>query len=942
MAQREVLAIVDGHALAYRAYHALREAGLSTSGGEPTFAVFGFSSILLTTIQERRPAYLAVSFDVGKTFRHEQYAEYKATRRETPEDFEPQLRRIQQLIRALNIPIYTAAGYEADDVIGTLARQATAQGVDTLIVTGDTDTLQLVDAQVRVLLANPYQRGANTTLYDYERVLERYEGLRPDQLADLRGLKGDVSDNIPGVRGIGEKGAINLLKQFGSVESIYASLDQVPSRYRKALEGQEESARFSKQLAQIECEVPVVLDLSACALHDYDRDAVVKLFQELQFRPDMIKRLPSRRESEALSLPDTPTLPAAPALASTPAGPAQLSMFGEDVVAPEVQGVGSFTVVRDEAGLAALVGALTAAPGFAFDAETSSLDSLRAGLVGIALATRPGHGFYIPVGHHAGEQLGLKQVLDALRPFVSDPGKPKYAHNAKFDVEVLEAAGVPVAGVTFDSMLAAGLLGKAMGLKELAFFELGLQMTEIVELIGKGKSQMSMAEAPIERVAPYAAADADVTLRLVERLRAELDAEPRLADLFYKLEMPLLPVLVRMEQAGIGLDTGFLRELGSRMGEQQAQIQERIFGLAGRHFNIGSSQQLSAVLFDELKLPTEGLGKTKTGQYSLTAQTLEDMRDKHEIIELIIAYRQISKLKSTYVDALPELVDPQTGRVHTSFNQMGAATGRLSSTSPNLQNIPIRTEEGREIRRAFVAQPGHQFVAADYSQIELRVLAHITQDPGLIEVFQNEGDIHAATAAALYGKAPEQVTKNERRVAKTVTFGIIYGISSFGLAPRIGASRQEAQRLIDALFARYPGLREYIDATLQEGKARGYVQTLFGRRRRFAESAWKGPARQATEREAINAPIQGTSADLIKLAMTRLDEELRRHNLRSRLLLQVHDELLLEAPEHEVQAVAALTCKVMEQIYTLRVPLRVDVEAGPNWDEMQAVQVEYE
>jgi DNA polymerase-1 len=978
---RPLLMLIDGHALAFRAFHALRESGLRASTGEPTYAVYGFTSIMLSAIEEHRPTYMAVAFDVGRTFRDDMYAEYKAGRGETPEEFHPQLERIKQLVTSLNIPIYTAEGYEADDVIGTLACQATKQGVNTLILTGDTDTLQLVDDHVNVLLANPYGRKTTTSLYDTDAVLERYKGLRPAQLADLRGLKGDVSDNIPGVKGIGEAGAIALLNQFGTVENLYEHLDEVPKRYHKHLENQKEQALFSKHLATIVTDAPVTLDLQAATLHDYDRAAVISLFHELEFGASLIKRLPvagSRMETADLPAhaaqedrgsksedgelqPEDPTaaLPSstlhAPSPSTTGSAPQQLAMFDMPAENPgraaklidgspleAGKAFGDYRAVQTVDDLSDLLAELAAAPAFAFDTELNGLRPLQDELVGISIATRAGKAWYVPFGHRQGEQLPRTILFDALRPFFADASLPKYAHNAKFDIEALHHAGVEVNGVTFDTMLAAALLDKRKGLKDLAFYELKLPepMTAIEELIGKGKAQITFGEVPVEAATNYAAADADMTMRLVAPLQNHLAEVPKVEQIFTRLEMPLMPVLARMEENGIMVDVPYLREMSERLGKRLKELEAEIYAFNQAPFNIGSGDQLAQVLFTKIGLDPSGVEKTKTGKYSLTAMTLEALRDRHHedpnyaIIDLVLQHRQLTKLKSTYLDALPALVNPETGRIHTSYSQIGAATGRLSSSDPNLQNIPTRTDEGREIRRAFVAAPGHVFIAADYSQIELRVLAHVTQDPNLVRTFQEGQDIHASTASQLFGVPIDQVSKNQRRVAKTVVFGVIYGISSFGLAPRIDASRAEAQALIDALFARFPGIRTYIDETLRIGKQEGYVQSLFGRRRYFPELRTGGPRRQAAEREAINAPIQATAADIMKIAMINVDAALRSRKLKAKLLLQVHDELILEVPEDEVDEVVALVCEHMEGAFAMRVPLQVDVEVGPNWLEM--------
>jgi DNA polymerase-1 len=940
---RPLLILVDGHALAYRAFFALRESGLRSSRGEPTYAVFGFAQILLTALADYRPDYAAVAFDVGRTFRDDLYAEYKAGRAETPEEFYPQFERMKQLVQALNIPIYTVEGYEADDVIGTLARQAATQGIDTIILTSDTDVLQLVDEHVRVALANPYRGKTSVTLYDVEQVRKRYDGLEPAQLADLRGLKGDSSDNIPGVRGIGEKGAIALLKQFGSLDHLLAHIDEAPKRYQALLREQGEDARFSRQLATIVTDVPIQLDLHSCRLGTYDRAAVIALFQELEFgvASNLIKKLPP-----VIQLPTPAPLPAELPVAPPTDEPTQLALFNEDGDSASSLPTAEpppVTIVRDTRALSELVARLRAAPAFAFDTECTSLQPVMSDLVGISIALAPADVWYVPIAHQDGEQVSRDEVISALAPFFADPQKPKFAHNAKFDMEVLAGAGIRVAGLTFDTMIAAAMLGKRQGLKDLAFYELKLPEppTTIEDVIGRGSKQISFAAVPIEQAAPYAGADALYTLHLTERLRSQLETDTALRDLYYRVELPLIEVLTEMELAGILLDQMYLRELGERFARRINEVAERIYQQAGSPFNINSGQQLNEVLFERIGIDprAHGLSKLKSGGYSITAEVLEELAQLYPIAADILTYRQLTKLKSTYIDALPELVNPRTGRIHTSYNQLGAATGRLSSNNPNLQNIPVRTEEGREIRRAFVAAPGHRFVAADYSQIELRVLAHISGDENLIAAFEQGLDIHAATASRLFGVEPTAVDKNQRRVAKTVVFGVIYGISPFGLAQRLGIERDLARQLIDNLFTQFPGIRRYIDQTLDFGRQHGYVQTLFGRRRVVEDLRASGARRAAAEREAINAPIQGTAADLMKMAMVNVHRALREQGLQTRLLLQVHDELIAEAPEAEVTTAAQLLRDVMSNVYKLVVPLNVNLETGPNWEEMSPVVV---
>jgi DNA polymerase-1 len=782
-------------------------------------------------------------------------------------------------------------------------------------------------------------------------VRERYKGLRPNQLADLRGLKGDASDNIPGVSGIGEAGAISLLNEFDTLEGIYANLGAVPKRYRSKLEGQQEIARFSKHLATIVTDVPVELDLAATRVHEYDRAKVLALFSELEFRK-LVDKLPV--VGNAIEVVD---LPAQPAFESQPAGggPLQMAMFAAPPAAAAASAGGDFgeyLVVQDSAALAELVDVLAAAPQFAFDTETTTtalFGPVAAHLVGISLAAEPGRAWYIPLGHASGRQLPVAEVAAALQPFFRDPAKARVTHHGKFDCEALSLIGIEVGPLAFDTAIAAALLGLRQSLKELAFSELRdadgqpIEMTNIEELIGSGKKQTTMAEIAIERVTPYACADVDMTLRLMNALGPRLAEAPRVQAIFNTVELPLSPVLAHMEAAGILVDLPQLQQQGRALAERIDRIQHDIYEVCGGNCNLSSRYELNDLLFRQLKLPTQNLkrlaGTTKTGGavFSITAETLEALKEFDEtgVVELILRHRRLSKLKSTYVDTLQLLVNPQTGRVHTQFRQMGAETGRLSSDNPNLQNIPVRTDEGREIRRAFVSAPGCQLLAADYSQIELRILAHITQDPTLLEVFRTGQDIHAATASKLYGVPQESVTKNQRRIAKLTVFGIVYGISAFGLSARTELSRSEAQDMINTLFTQYPGLKEYIDRTLQQVRAQGYVETLFGRRRYFREllEGGGGPRRQAAEREAINAGIQGTAADLIKMAMVRLDAALRAKGYGARMLLQVHDELMLEVPDAELESVARLVRETMESVYPeLRVPLEVNIEAGTNWD----------
>lgn len=933
--------LIDGHALAFRAFYALADKGLRTSSGEPTYAVFGFASIMLNAIKEHQPTHIAVSFDIGRTFRDDLYSEYKAGRSETPVEFHPQLERIKELMQAFSIPIYVAAGFEADDVLGTLARQATAADVRTIILTGDSDTLQLVDAHVHVLLANPFGQRMTSIEYDEAKVIERYDGLRPNQLADLRGLKGDASDNIPGVKGIGEKGAIALLNQFTTIEGIYARFEEVPNRYKKVLTDQYEAAQFSKRLATIVTDAPVDLNLADCDITDYDKSSVVRFLQSLEIGQSLVARLPVSGHNPVQPVPST--TPAATTRVSPAPQSAQLDMFGGDTQATVTEShavlrSGYITVTTHDQ-LHTLHDRIQAVGAVAFDTETTGTAVFQDECVGVSLACAPHEAWYIPIKHHGVDTLPRADILTVLKAIFGDPRIAKYAHNAKFDVEVLLQLGVEVTSLQFDTMLAASLLDKRRSLKELAFYELMLPEPppSIDTLIGKGKQQITIDHADITAVTNYAASDADYTWQIASKLIPAIAEQPHTAQLLYELEMPLIAVLARMEQAGIRVDRAYLETLSQRVSGQIQQLEGEIFAIAGTRFNIASGDQLSDVLFGTLQLPTQGLEKTKTGRWSLTADVLERLRpsDSTLIVERILQHRQLSKLQSTYIDALPHMINPHTGRIHTSYNQLGAATGRLSSVDPNLQNIPTRTAEGRAVRRAFVADTGHVLIAADYSQIELRVLAHMTNDAALVKAFHEDQDIHAATAARLFQVAPEAVTKEQRRIAKTTVFGVIYGISAFGLAQRTELSRSEAQKLIDDFFAQFPEVRNYIERTIAQGKQLGYVESLFGRRRSVPEINIKGPRQQAAEREAINHPIQATAADIMKMAMLRVDAALRAYGPQVRLLLQVHDELIVEAPEHDQLAIVHLIRQEMQHAYAdLAVPLKVEVEVGTHWDDL--------
>ncbi len=915
MTSRPEFVLLDGHAVAYRQFFALNANNFRTRNGEPTNATYGFARILLDIIQKEKPAYLAVSFDMGMSGRDALYPDYKGTREKMPDDLSVQLDRIDQLVRAFSIPVLKVDDYEADDVIGTVVRQAAGLDVDIRIITGDRDILQLLCDYVRVQLPI---KGAPDEVYDVARFVEKY-GLQPRQLIDLKALMGDSSDNIPGVKGIGEKTATTLLQTYGSLENIYQHIDEIKGATQQKLLDGKELAFLSQRLATIRTDVPINLELRACVTHDFDVRVVDDLFAELEFR--------SLRDR--LGIKDT----------------LQLPLFAQDTPSQAVEVVESVvptTIIQSESALQALVAQLNTAQAITFDVETTGTDQMSCDLVGIALAIDGESGYYIPTGHLEGAQLPLQTVIAALRPALTNPNIPKYAHNATYDLVVMRRYGIDVSPIAFDTMLAEWVkdpLSRFLGLKALVRDRLGIHMTDISELIGKGAKQITMDKVPIASVAPYAAADAALTHRLVDTLSESLRQNQSL-DLYYSLEVPLIPVIADMEQAGVMLDIPFLREMSGRLARQLDALEKEIFDHSGGYgaFNINSPKQLNDVLFGKLGLSVEGLKKTTHG-YSTDVVTLEALRNAHPIVPLILEYRELAKLKSTYVDALPELINPYTGRVHTSYNQTGTSTGRFSSSNPNLQNIPIRTEIGREVRRAFIAPSGYSLLSVDYSQVELRVMAHISEDETLIEAFRQGLDIHRATAAAVYGIKPEEVTYEQRSFAKRVNFGLMYGMGAFRLARDSELTLAEAESFINTYFRRFPRVRDYIERTKEQARQQGYVETIFGRRRYFPmlQKGDKGQTALAEERAAINMPIQGTAADILKRAMIALHAELRQHQPDARMILQVHDELVLEVPEDALLDTCRRVVRIMESAAELKAPLRANAQAGPNWRDMQEV-----
>lgn len=926
------LYLIDGHALAYRTYYALSATPSGqrwqTSTGEPTAGIFGFTSVLFRILEQEKPDYLAVAFDTGKTFRDELFPEYKATRSKMPDDLRPQIERIRQLVDAFNIPRLEMEGYEADDVLGSAARQAAAQGLGVKIITGDRDLLQLVDHLIIVSL--PEGKLSDSKDYITDQDVEKKMGVPPGQVVDYKALLGDTSDNIPGVPGVGEKTARMLIQKYKDLDNVYAHLDEIEPRWRSKLEAGKESAYMSQDLARIRIDLPVHIDLEQARPDRYDPARVEALFNELEFRSLLVR---FRKLGEA----DGP-LQASGQMDMFAATPVPVVKTGP---VPNLEL--DVQIVDSEQKLLSLSKTLLNAKMIAVDTETTSVDPNLAELVGISLSVRPGQGFYIPVGHQEGEQLSLDQVISSLKTSLENERIEKVGHNLKYDYIVLARNGLRMNPLSFDSMLAEWIINpasRALGLKSLAEVRLDQTMTHIEELIGKGKNQINMAQVPIAAAAPYAAMDAEVSYRLRAPLEEEMKNIPRAFQLFSELELPLIRVLAEMEMTGIGLDREFFSNFSEELHGRMETIERQIIDSVGKPFNLNSTQQLSTILFETLRLTPPNRGrKTASGHYSTSADVLEEMSGLHPVVDWILEYRELAKLKSTYVDALPVQINPHTGHVHTSFSQTGAVTGRLSSTNPNLQNIPIRTELGRRVRHGFVAGPGNVLLAVDYSQIELRIVAYMAEDKAMLEAFRAGQDIHATTASAIYGIPLSQVTKEQRRHAKAINFGLVYGMSTFGLTRTTDLTLAESEDFVKAYFQRFPGVKNYLDGIRREAAKSGYVETLLGRRRYFPglRTQMNVNLKNREEREAINAPIQGTAADIMKLAMLNVPPALQKENLKGRMILQVHDELVLECPADELEHTARVVQQVMENAYPISIPLTTEARWGRNWDELKPV-----
>lgn len=888
MGKTKTLYLIDGSSYIFRAFFAIRQY-LSNAQGLPTNALFGFVNMLFKVVREKQPDYLAVVFDSKeKTFRHEMYSEYKANREEPPEDLKQQFPYFEPLVNAFNIPCLRKDGFEADDIIGTLAKQGEEKGFQVVIVSGDKDMMQLISKNVHMLDT------MKDKVFQEKDVVEKF-GVPPEQVIDAMGLMGDSSDNIPGVSGIGPKTAAELIQKFGSIENLYDKIDQVEKKkLREKLEKDKEKAFLSRELVTINTHVKLENQVEDLDRKDQNEEKVREMFTELGF-----------------------------------------TSLLKDVKSEPVKSKKGYHAILTEETFQKLLDNLKAAGEFALDLETTSLHPMEASIVGLSFSFKENEAYYLPVGHRylgAPKQLAKEQVLSKLKPLLENPKIKKVGQNIKYDLIVLHHEGIRLAGISFDTMLASYILNPSKrnhNMDDLAMEYLQHKTTSYKEVTGSGAKQIGFDQVEVEQATDYAAEDADITWLLTQKLRALLVDEN--LELFHKMELPLLEVLAEMEINGVYLDREHLRKLSQQMEGDLKKLVKEIYSLAGEEFNINSPKQLSVILFDKLKLPA--LKKTKSG-FSTDVSVLEELASDHAIPEKILNYRQLGKLKSTYVDTLPEEINKKTGRVHTSFNQTVAATGRLSSSDPNLQNIPIRTEQGREIRKAFIAEGQNRLLSADYSQIELRILAHLSNDKALIKAFMGGEDIHARTAAEIFGQSIDEVNHETRRMAKAVNFGIVYGLSAFGLSRQLKISPKEAKSFIDEYFNLYKNVKIFMDETIENARKLGYTKTLMNRKRYLPDINSKNrQVRDATERIAINSPVQGSAADMIKVAMIQLSGHLKKNKMKSKMILQVHDELLFECPAGERKKIEALVKKDMEGVYPLKVPILVEMGWGKNWNE---------
>ena len=917
----QTLYLLDAYALIYRAYYALIRSPRINSKGQNTSAIFGFVNTLNDVLRSHHPDFIGIAFDpAGGTFRHEAYPEYKAQREATPEDIRLSVPIIKDIIRAFRIPILEVEGYEADDVIGTLARKGAEQGLEVRMVTPDKDYAQLVTPNIKMV--RPGSGSKPAEVMGEKEVYEKYGVTSTAQIIDLLGLMGDTADNIPGCPGVGEKTAVKLIAEFGGIDGLLNRMEELKGAMRKKVEENAEQIRFSKFLVTIKTDVPIELDKEKLSLKEPDREALRKIYEELEFR-SFIKKLDeeegySQKNANnwgALFGTETDELPTG---INKPIHK-KLNDLPHDYV-----------FIDNEENARLLCDKLLTFDTVAMDTETTSVEAISAKLVGMSFAVEGGRAWYVAVPR---ETEAAQRMVEIFRPFFENEKITKVGQNLKYDLTVLANYDVRPTPPLFDTMLAHYLIQPELrhNMDYLAEIYLDYQTIHIEELIGpKGKNQRNMADLPPRQICDYACEDADITLRLMQPLKKDLQ-ENGLMRVFEDIEMPLMPVLAKMERNGVVLDTEALAETGRHFTERMEQLEKDIFDLAGHPFLLTSPRQVGEVLFDELKL-NEKAKKTKSGQYSTGEEVLEALRAKHPIVGKILAHRGLKKLLSTYVEALPKLIHPLTGRLHTSFNQAVTATGRLSSSNPNLQNIPVRGDDGKEIRKAFVPEEGCIFFSADYSQIELRIMAHLSGDEHLVQDFREGRDIHAATAARVYHKPIEEISRDERRKAKTANFGIIYGISAFGLAERMEVSRTEAKELISSYFNTYPRVQQFIDQSIEKARSQGYILTEFGRRRYLPDiTSRNAVVRGYAERNAVNAPIQGTAADIIKLAMIRIDQRFEREGIRSKMILQVHDELNFSVWPDELDRVRHIVVEEMENAFAMEVPLVAEYGTGSNW-----------
>ena len=902
--ETDTLVLVDGSSYLYRAFHALPS--LSNSRGEPTGAVYGVVNMLRKLLADHDPEYIAVVFDAkGKTFRDDLFAAYKAHRPPMPDELSSQIEPLHAIVRAMGLPLLMIEGVEADDVIGTLAAQATAAGLDTLISTGDKDMAQLVTPGVTLIDTMKDAR------YDRAGVAEKF-GVPPERIVDYLALIGDSSDNIPGVPGVGPKTAVKWLGEYGSLDEIVKRAGDIPGKAGESLRAALTNLPLARQLATIKCDVPLGSAPRELTRQPPDEPRLRELYSRLEFKSWL----------------------------------AQLGGLNPPLAAPTTASGAGYVTIHDQATLAAWLTRLESAPLFAFDTETTDINVMNAELVGVSFTDRADEGAYVPLAHAypgAPAQLDRSEVLARLKPLLEDPSRKKVGQNLKYDMSVLANYAIELRGIEFDTMLESYVLDSTASrhdMDSLALKYLGHKTVKYEDVAGKGKSQINFREVPIEQASHYAAEDADITWRLHAALWPRIQEQPALERLFREIEMPLVPILSRIERHGVKIDADMLRRQGGELAKRMMELEREAHDLAGQPFNLASPLQIQDILYQKLKLPV--LKKTPKGQPSTAEEVLQELALDYPLPQIILEHRGIAKLKSTYADKLPEMVNPRTGRVHTSYHQAVAATGRLSSSDPNLQNIPVRTAEGRRIRQAFVAEPGYKILSADYSQVELRIMAHLSQDDGLLKAFASGADVHRATAAEVFSVTPELVSDDMRRNAKAINFGLIYGMSAFGLAQQLRIERAAAQQYIDLYFARYPQVKAFMDRTREQARARGFVETVFGRRLHLPEiNAANQARRQYAERTAINAPMQGTAADLIKLAMAKVDTWLRESGADVKMIMQVHDELVFEVAEAELtRAPDTIRCCMVEvgepsplSPAGLSLPLVVDIGMGDNWDQ---------